>query len=151
MKKAPGLQLSWVITRAGLGDFQWCSCLWVIPALVSNPNKLSGSPSWTLVVLYLRFVISSLSGVKRHFHLSWESFTHHTDTHIYLHAPYTLTHTQKAADELSVSIVAPACGFSTQENNQDRRQIDIICEKQYALSSKMLGGLPHLKEEERLI
>lgn len=56
-------------------------------------------------------------------HLPWESVTQHMDTYIYLHAPYTLTLTQKAADELST--VAPVCSSSTQENNQDGRQIDV--------------------------
>lgn len=38
------------------GFFQWCSCLWLIPALVSNlhppvsnPNKLVDTQSWTLM------------------------------------------------------------------------------------------------------
>lgn len=45
------------LTMLGWVGFWWCSCLWVIPALVTDPNKLSGSPSWTLVILYL--VLSS--------------------------------------------------------------------------------------------
>lgn len=45
--------------------FLWCICLWVIHPLVSNLSKLTGSPSWPLVELWLHSVVSSQTGMRR--------------------------------------------------------------------------------------